>query len=245
MICNQEIPENKCPNFDCGRSDCCGCPFRKIVIPAAAGDDETGEVVPENGLFTNALVEYEANGVMYIYASDGIYTRIGSSSKSEDAASTAYVDSRFMNLKRYTDSEIDELSDSMTLYVDGADATTLAEAKSYTDDKTDGLLDEAKDYADTQDAAVLQAAKDYTDSAASSVVTRTYVDTGDANSLQSAKDYTDAEIASLEGDLATVATTGSYTDLSNTPSIPVVTLTTVDPGEGQPLAANHFIGVYQ
>lgn len=46
-------------------------------------------------------------------------------------------------------------------------------------------------------------------------------------------------------DLATVATTGSYSDLSNKPAIPTWTLTDVDPGEGAPLAANHFIGVYE
>ena len=76
MICNQDIPEKKCPKVNCRRDDCCGCPFRKVVIPAVAGDDKTGQVIPENGLFTNALVEYEANGALYIYSSDGIFTDI-------------------------------------------------------------------------------------------------------------------------------------------------------------------------
>lgn len=44
--------------------------------------------------------------------------------------------------------------------------------------------------------------------------------------------------------LATVASTGSYADLSNQPTIPVITMTDTDPGEGQPLAANNFIAVY-
>lgn len=76
MICNQDIPEKKCPKVNCRRDDCCGCPFRKVVIPAVTGDDKTGQVIPENGLFTNALVEYEANGALYIYSSDGIFTDI-------------------------------------------------------------------------------------------------------------------------------------------------------------------------
>lgn len=62
--------------MNCRKDDCCGCPFRKVVIPAVAGDDKTGTIIPENGLFANALVEYEANGALYIYASDGIFTDI-------------------------------------------------------------------------------------------------------------------------------------------------------------------------
>ena len=45
--------------------------------------------------------------------------------------------------------------------------------------------------------------------------------------------------------LSTVATTGDYTDLSNTPTVPVITMTTTDPGEGSVLAANTFIAVYE
>lgn len=45
--------------------------------------------------------------------------------------------------------------------------------------------------------------------------------------------------------LATVASTGSYADLSNTPDTPVITMTDTDPGEGVPLEANHFIAYYE
>lgn len=259
-ICNQNLPEKKCPKVNCRRDDCCGCPFRKVVIPAIAGDDETGTVLPENGLFQNALVEYEANGAMYIYSSDGIYTRIGSNSKSEEAASVAYVDTQISNTKKYVDKEVDDASSAMTTYVDGADATTLADAKNYadgkaatalsdaknyTDDKDATTLQAAKDYADQKDAITLQAAKDYTDSAASSIVTRTYVDNGDATTLTTAENYTDSEISTVTNSLATVATTGLYDDLTNAPVVPNIILSDVDPGEGQPLAANSYIGVYE
>ncbi len=258
-ICNQNLPEKKCPKVNCRRDDCCGCPFRKVVIPAIAGDDETGTVLPENGLFQNALVEYQANGAMYIYSSDGIYTRIGSNSKSEEAASVAYVDTQISSTKRYVDQEVNDASSAMTIYVDGADATTLADAKSYADGKAATALSDAKnyadskdattiqaakDYADQKDAATLQAAKDYTDSAASSVVTRTYVDDGDANALSTAKSYTDSELTALEQSLSTVATTGNYNDLTNQPIVPNITVTSVDPGEGADLAMNNYIFVY-
>lgn len=44
---------------------------------------------------------------------------------------------------------------------------------------------------------------------------------------------------------ATVATSGDYDDLIDKPNIPAITMSTVDPGEGTPLEANHFIAVYQ
>lgn len=44
--------------------------------------------------------------------------------------------------------------------------------------------------------------------------------------------------------LATVATSGSYADLTGTPTVPTITMTTTDPGEGSALAANNFIAVY-
>lgn len=60
---------------------------------------------------------------------------------------------------------------------------------------------------------------------------------GDITNLQTNK----ADASSL----SPVATSGSYTDLSNKPTIPTITMQTTDPGEGATLAANHFIAVYQ
>lgn len=34
-------------------------------------------------------------------------------------------------------------------------------------------------------------------------------------------------------------------DKADTTDVPVITMQTADPGEGQPLAANHFIAVYE
>lgn len=49
----------------------------KTTIPAILGDDsENSEYAPRNGLFANTIVEYEANGAVYVYSGDGIYTRI-------------------------------------------------------------------------------------------------------------------------------------------------------------------------
>jgi hypothetical protein len=264
-------PKDKCPNVMCGqkKDDCCG--ITKVVIAAVLGDDsKDSKVAPFNGAYCNKIVEYEANGAIYFYSSDGIYTKLGNKSKSEEAASVEYVDQKtryaINQSKNYTDTEIDAAAAAMTTYVDGGDAAVLADAKNYADEKdvetlatantyADGVgittLADAKTYADGVGAAALADAKAYTDSAASSVVTRTYVDNGDASSLAQAESYTDTKIgqvnnaiSTLESSLATVATSGSYADLSNAPVVPQFLLTSTDPGEGSPLAENTFIGVY-
>lgn len=236
--------KDRCPRVDCG-DKCSDVPFRKVNIPASMGDDTTGEYIPENGLYKNALVEYEANGALYIYSSDGIFTKLGYNTQG-GGVSKNYVDiqdaATLQAAKDYTDAEVDSASDAMTLYVDGADAQTLADAKQY---------------ADTKDAVTLQAAKDYTDAhSGQGGVSQEYVDQQDAATLSSAESYADgaatlaagtvqSNLNDLQQSLATVAFTGDYDDLIGQPDIPTFTLTDVDPGEGAPLAENFFIAVYQ
>lgn len=75
MNCNKPCSFKQCPKVP--KHACGCCPFRKVVIPAVLGDDSEGsDYAPENGAYQNALVEYEANGAMYIYSSDGIYTKV-------------------------------------------------------------------------------------------------------------------------------------------------------------------------
>ena len=261
----------QCPNVNCGKkkNDCCG--ITKVVIAAVLGDDsKDSEVAPFNGAYFNKIVEYEANGAIYFYSSDGIYTKLGNKSKSEETASVEYVDQQtryaIRTAEDYTDAQLQIQYTELADYADNKAAGALQSAKDYADGKASDAESNAKAYADAQDALnlgtakdyadgvaaqALQDAKDYTDSAASSVVTRQYVDTGDSNTLDAAKTYTDDQVAIVDSDLdtlsdslATVATSGSYDDLTNKPAIPQWTLTTTDPGEGAPLAENHFIGVY-
>lgn len=124
-------------NCSCGKTkdDC--CPFRKIVIPAVMGDDsEDSPSAPENGAYVNALVEYEANGAMYMYASDGIFTKLSMVAGSAGAASVSYVDQQdakmLSDAKTYADSIVPTV-DVTKSYVDQQDADTLEEAKAYTD----------------------------------------------------------------------------------------------------------------
>lgn len=129
-------------NCSCGKSkdDC--CPFRKIVIPAVMGDDsEDSPSAPENGAYINALVEYEANGAMYMYASDGIFTKLSMVAGSAGAASVSYVDQQdakmLADAKTYADSIVPTV-DVTKAYVDQQDADMLEEAKAYTDAHSGG-----------------------------------------------------------------------------------------------------------
>lgn len=67
----------KCPK-DCHKPN--PLIFRRVIIPSALGDDK--ENPPENGAYCNALVIYEANSAMYLYSSDGIPTKIPTSTTS-------------------------------------------------------------------------------------------------------------------------------------------------------------------
>lgn len=129
-------------NCSCGKQkdDC--CPFRKIVIPAVMGDDsEDSPSAPENGAYVNALVEYEANGAMYMYASDGIFTKLSMVAGSAGAATVSYVDKQdakmLSDAKTYADSIVPTV-DVTKAYVDQQDADTLEEAKAYTDAHSGG-----------------------------------------------------------------------------------------------------------
>lgn len=195
--------------------------FRKIVIPAVLGDDsDKSDVAPCNGAYKNALVEYEANGAMYIYASDGVFTKIYYTASDMKGAATVYDvkrgdSSTLRAAKNYTDSAISEMAPTTKTYVDEQDAATLQSAKNYTD---------------AESASTLQQAKNYTDSH-SGGVSQTYVDQQDSINLQLAKDYADTEISS-----AITADQAQQVKLI---------LTDTDPGEGSALPANTILGVYR
>ena len=173
MNCVKPSDFKDCPKSPCSKYNC--LPFRKVVIPAVLGDDSEGsDYAPENGAYANALVEYEANGAMYIYASDGIFTKISMTAGGAGAASVEYVDTQ--------------------------DAITLSEAKNYTDahipTKTSELTN---DSGYITEASIPERTSDLIN------------DGADGNST-----YVESD------DLATVATSGAYSDLTGAPTIPTV-----------------------
>ena len=61
-----------CPKVDCrAKKHCCGLQY--VNIPASLGDDsKTSSVAPKVGNYCNAIVNYEINGHLYIYSTEGI-----------------------------------------------------------------------------------------------------------------------------------------------------------------------------
>jgi len=183
---------------------------------------------PKTGDYCNMIVVDEDASVQYIFDSDGVWTQY--TSKNQEGAPKSYVDAR----------DVQTLNDAKA-YADAQDATTLQAAKDYTDaHMPEGVA--TTSYVDAQDAVMLQSAKDYADSM--DVVTLGQAQDLISSATGSVTSSLEGQINAITNSLSIVATSGNYNDLANKPSIPVITMTTVDPGEGSALAANHFVAVY-
>lgn len=197
--------------------------------------------VPKTGEYCNTIVVDEDKGMQYIFDSDGVWTTY--TSKQQEGAPMGYVNAKALAAQ--------ELAEN---YADSKDAIILQEAKDYADQHGGEVT---KQYVDDQDAATLQAAKDYTDThSGQGGVSQQYVDDHDASTLSSAKGYTDTKVAALptvnnatldiqvNGSSAAAFTANASSNVTASLTIPVFTLTDIDPGEGAPIAANNFIAVY-
>lgn len=182
--------------------------------------------------YCNKIVVDEEKGVQYIFDSDGVYTTYVS--KQQEGASQYYVDSMLAATKN-----------ELKAYANRKDADVLVEAKAYTDAHA-GEGGVSQEYVDQQDAATLAAAKSYTDEARSTAENNAKIYTD--NKVAGAADgiLTDAQTYTDNKTLETLSAANSYTNSTVAGlDIPVVTLSNVDIGEGQPLAANHFYGVFE
>lgn len=185
---------------------------------------ELNSYTPKLRDYCNTIVVDGDTGTQYIFDSDGVFTTY--TSKQQEGATIGIVDAK-----------ISAASNKLKKYSNDGDSITLEAAKAYTDMKVpaDGA---SVQYVDQQDASTLQSAKEYTDSKTGGSVGQNYVDQQDAATLQSAKDYADTKdsilYSTVTGDISAA-----------TANVPVIIMTDVDPGEGIPLPANHFIAVYQ
>ena len=75
---NPNYWKQACPKYDCRKDKCgCKCGLEYAYISAVLGDDsENSTVAPKNGNYCNTIVEYEANGAIYIYSREGIPVKI-------------------------------------------------------------------------------------------------------------------------------------------------------------------------
>lgn len=87
--CDRPRPQSPCmPDM----KKKCGVTFDNIFIPANLGGSKPGDpYAPENGAYTNALVQYELDGGTFIYDSDGIFFPIANAVLSVNGKTGAVV----------------------------------------------------------------------------------------------------------------------------------------------------------
>ena len=172
--------------------------FHKVIIPASMGDET--DVIPENGLYKNVLLTYEVNGHAYLYSSDGIPTLLNSGLTSFDDLS---------NRPLYADQE-------MTSQTNIPDVSAvISNLNTEIQNRIDG------------DTTLESSITSLSGQLASEAETRAGADSALHDALDSEAGTRAAAISALEDELenkpdasslATVATSGSYEDLSNTPT---------------------------
>lgn len=183
--------------------------LRKVVIPATMGDE--GAFPPVVGKYRNVLLHYEASGSNFLYSSDGIPTQLSAAVPKEvydriedleDGLAQEVLDRKDADLALSGD--ITALDNSLA---------TVAKTGSYTDLTNkptigDGTLTIEKN---STSVGTFKANATSDTTIDISVPTKTSELTNDGSDNTST--YVELD------DLATVATTGSYGDLLNKPTI--------------------------
>lgn len=75
MQCNTGLIPGPAPT-KCKRNEC--AKLRTFKLPVNLGTDDEGQpYAPKLGAYRNAIVVYQANGAVYIYDDEGVFTKIG------------------------------------------------------------------------------------------------------------------------------------------------------------------------
>ena len=188
--------------------------LRKVLVPASMGDEST--FPPTIGKYHNVLLEYEASGGIYLYSSDGIPTKL-SSDVTELQAQLNALRVR-VGEEEVARADADTVLSNRITSLDSSLAT-VAKTGSYNDlsDKPtigNGALTIKKNGSNVGTFTANATANKNIDI---SVPTKTSDLANDGS--DGASQYVESD------DLATVATSGSYNDLTNKPTIGNATLT--------------------
>lgn len=185
--------------------------FRRVTVPATMGDDT---VVPASiGKYSNVLLVYEANNHAYLYSSDGIPTLLTSDIAREiegeirDVANDLSIETTQRQNADVT------LQQNINAKANSADLATVATSGSYTDLKNkptigDGTLTIQKN---GTSAGTFKANATSNSNINITVPTKTSDITN--NGSDNTSTYVEAD------ELATVATSGKYSDLTNKPTV--------------------------
>ena len=218
--------------------------LRKVVISASLGDDTT--VPPVIGKYRNVILQYEANGHLYLYSSDGIPTFIEPNVPQEVLDRIANLETGLADeestreredtrLQQEMDDKQDELTpgenisivdESGALVISAQDTTYTAFTG--TDGQTAGASGLVPAPAATDAGKFLKADGTWGTAGGGSgptVVQTTGTSTTDVMSQNAVT--TELSSKANSSSLSTVATSGSYNDLLDKPAIPTVNDSTI------------------
>lgn len=193
--------------------------FHKAIIPAAMGDDTV--VVPENGMYRNTLLEYEANGHVYMYSSDGIPTLLNNGLTSFNDLSDR---PKYNGVEMTGSTNIPDVSGDVSTLQNGLAAEITA--RDDADILLRGAIDDEEDARISADAGLAQDIAD--EEAARIAADANKVDKVSGKGL-SANDYTNAD-ATTVSNLNRAFVTGGV--VSSTTSTAAITNSKYNPTTG-------------
>lgn len=188
--------------------------LRKVMVPASMGDEST--FPPTIGKYHNVLLEYETSGGIYLYSSDGIPTKL-SSDVTELQAQLNALRVR-IGEEEVARADADTALSNQITSLDNSLAT-VAKTGSYNDLSNkptigNGTLTIKKNGSNVGT---------FTANATANTNVNIVVPTKTSDLANDGSDGASQYVES--NDLATVATSGSYNDLTNKPTIGNATLT--------------------
>lgn len=185
--------------------------FRKVVIPASMGDET--KVPAAIGKYRNVLLVYEVNNHAYLYSSDGIPTLLTSDVAQELETKIDTV-AHNLSIETTTRENADiALQQQLNNKVDASSLSTVATSGNYNDLDNKPTIGNATLTIQKNSSSV----GTFTANATSNKSINVTVPTKTSDLTNTGSDNTSTYVEA--DDLATVATTGSYSDLLNKPVI--------------------------
>lgn len=186
--------------------------FRKVVIPASMGNDT--EIPAAIGKYHNVLLVYESNNHAYLYSSDGIPTLLTSDVAQE-------IEEKINQVANDLDSEIANrqnadagLQQQINAKANSADLASVATSGLYSDLSGTPTIGDGTLILQENGASLGSFSANTTQTTTVNITVPTKTSDLTNDGADNTSTYVEAD------ELATVATTGNYSDLNGAPAIP-------------------------
>lgn len=145
-------------NCDGAATNVCGMPptkitLRTVVLPASLGTDTEGApYAPALGRWYNSVVSYQANGAVYVYDSNGIYTLVEPANYAELVAKVDGLEEALTALQEKEQSDVDNLQENINQL-----ANKEAEDVENLQTNINTVANELEDYKNSPDVRYIEA----------------------------------------------------------------------------------------